>query len=76
MREEYLDIVDDANKVIGKALKKLIYERKLTHRIVHVFVVHPDTKKNLFTRTISNGTLLTRMLLHLCRRACGIRRKF
>ncbi|MBI2129802.1 NUDIX domain-containing protein [Candidatus Woesearchaeota archaeon] len=35
---EFLDIVDEKDKAIGRASKKEIYEKKLLHRIVHVLV--------------------------------------
>ena len=40
---EILDIVNENNEVIGSAPKEEVYAKKLPHRIVHVFVVHPDT---------------------------------
>lgn len=45
LREELLDVVDDANIVIGSATRKEIYENGWNLRIAHVFVVHPDTKE-------------------------------
>lgn len=41
---EYLDILDDLGNVIGQASQGEIYEKKHHHRIVHVFVVHPETR--------------------------------
>ncbi len=41
---EYLDVIDDDNRVIGQATQEDVYEKKLNHRIVHVFVVHPQTR--------------------------------
>lgn len=41
---EYLDVIDDDNNVIGRATQEDVYEKKLNHRIVHVFVVHPRTR--------------------------------
>lgn len=35
---EYLDIVDDDNRVIGKERHEKVYENKLSHRIAHIFV--------------------------------------
>lgn len=40
---EYLDILDDDGVVIGQASQEEVYDRKLNHRIVHVFVLHPET---------------------------------
>ena len=42
---EYLDVVDDSDCVIGKATRKEVYEKKLTHRIVHVLVINPINSK-------------------------------
>jgi len=47
---EILDIVDASDKVIGSAESKEVYDKKLPHRIVHVFVVHPKTKAIYFQR--------------------------
>lgn len=41
---EYLDVVNDSNEIVGKATQEEVYEKKLGHRIVHVFVLHPKTK--------------------------------
>ena len=35
---EYLDIIDENNEVIGNAPKADIYSKKLSHRIVHVWL--------------------------------------
>ena len=35
---EYLDVVNDKDKVIGKASHEDIYKKLLTHRIVHILV--------------------------------------
>lgn len=35
---EYLDIVNKQDEVIGRAEQSEIYEKKLTHRIVHIFI--------------------------------------
>ena len=36
---EYLDVVDDSDKVVGKVEFSEVYDKKLKHRIVHVFVL-------------------------------------
>lgn len=41
---EYLDIVDDKDEVIGNASRDEIYSDKLTHRIVHIFLLSSDGK--------------------------------
>lgn len=35
---EFLDIVDDNDEVLGNAPKQEIYEKLLTHRIVHILI--------------------------------------
>ncbi len=40
-----MDVVNDDNEVLGKVTQEEIYEKKLGHRIVHVFVVHPKENK-------------------------------
>ena len=35
---EMMDIVNEKDQVIGKALKKEIYDKLLTHRIAHIFI--------------------------------------
>src|SRR3972149_8166401 len=50
MSSEVLDVVDAHDRVVGNAESTDIYAKKLTHRIVHVFVVHPQTKQVYFQR--------------------------
>lgn len=42
---EFLDIVDEKDSIIGVASIEEVYRKKLTHRIVHVFVIHPETSE-------------------------------
>lgn len=42
---EFMDLVDDNDQIIGRTAQKEIYDKKLTHRIVHVFLIDPKTKK-------------------------------
>jgi isopentenyldiphosphate isomerase len=44
-KEEILGIVDAKNRVRGRAAISHIYKKKLPHRIVHVFVMHPRTSE-------------------------------
>ena len=46
---EYIDIVNDNNKVIGVATLEEMYVKKYNHRIVHIFVLHPEEKKIYFS---------------------------
>lgn len=43
IKEEILDTVDKKDTILGSARMRKIYSAKLTHRIVHVFVVHSTT---------------------------------
>jgi len=47
---EYMDVVDDANQIVGQAPQEEIYAKKLTHRIIHVFVINPTTKQVYFQK--------------------------
>lgn len=48
---EFLDIVNDRDEVVGNAPINDIYERKLPHRIVHVFVFNNNGKMALQMRS-------------------------
>ncbi len=55
---EFLDIVDDNNNVVGRALKDEVYDKKLSHRIVHVFVLHSDTPAIYLQKRASTKSFL------------------
>lgn len=40
---EMVDIVDKNDNIIGTTLKTDVYKKGLSNRIVHVFVIHPDS---------------------------------
>ena len=48
---EYLDILDSEDKVIGNATRKEVYDKKLTHRIVHVLLFSKENKIYLQRRS-------------------------
>ncbi len=48
---EFLDIVDKDDKVIGKAPRNEIYEKKLMHRIVHILLFNQEGKMALQLRS-------------------------
>jgi isopentenyldiphosphate isomerase len=50
---EMVDIVDDNDNVIGKASRDEVYEKLLTHRIVHVIVFDKENKMALQPRGIN-----------------------
>jgi 8-oxo-dGTP pyrophosphatase MutT (NUDIX family) len=47
---EMIYVVDDDNNVIGTVSQEEIYSKKLTHRILHVFVLHPKTGQVYFQK--------------------------
>jgi isopentenyl-diphosphate delta-isomerase type 1 len=49
---EFLDIVNENDEVIGNASKNEIYEKKLLHRIVHVFVFNDKDQMALQLQSI------------------------
>jgi hypothetical protein len=42
---ELIDIIDDNNNIINTVEYNKIYTNKLNHRIVHIFVINPDTNE-------------------------------
>ena len=48
---EFLDIVSEQDEVVGRAARAEIYERKLTHRIVHVYVFNSQGELALQRRS-------------------------
>lgn len=55
---EYMDVVDDNDNVTGKTTQEEVYEKKLTHRIVHVLVINPKTKEIYFQKRAENKNFL------------------
>ena len=66
---EYLDIVDDNNRIIGKESFEKVYENKLGHRIVHVFVFNSRgqllLQKRAKTKSFCPGYLCTAAAGHV-----------
>ena len=48
---ELLDVVNEKDKVVGNASKKDIYEKKLTHRIVHILIFNKKGEMGLQLRS-------------------------
>lgn len=42
---EHLDILDDEGNIIGQATQEEVYEKKHSHRIVHVLVINPKARE-------------------------------
>lgn len=51
MPGEMLDVVDNDDMIIGKATYEEVHEKKLTHRIVHVFVLNNNRQVYLQKRS-------------------------
>ena len=56
--EEFMDLVNDSNEVIGVATQKEVYDNKLNHRIVHVFVINPETNEIYFQKRAESKSYL------------------
>jgi len=50
---EFLDVVNKKDEVVGKASKKDIYEKTLTHRIVHILIFNKEGEMALQLRSKS-----------------------
>jgi isopentenyldiphosphate isomerase len=57
MTGELMDVVNHANAVIGSATVSEVYERKLSHRIVHVFVLNQNGEVYLQQRALTDSFL-------------------
>ncbi len=55
---EYMNIVDDQDRVIGQTAQEEIYAKKLNHRIVHVFVINPKTNQIYFQKRAETKSFL------------------
>ena len=56
---EYMDLVNNQNEVIGsRVTKEEVYEKKLPHRIVHIFVINPQTKEIYLQRRADTVSFL------------------
>lgn len=50
---EYLDVVDDSDNVVGRALKDEVYNKRLPHRIVHIIIF--DKKGRMLLQLRANS---------------------
>ncbi|WP_431067373.1 NUDIX hydrolase [Methylotuvimicrobium sp.] len=59
MHQEYLSIVDENDRVIGKALRSIIHRDRLLHRAVHILVFNDSNllflQKRSLTKDINPG---------------------
>jgi len=69
MKDEYFDIVNDQNEVVGQEKRRVVHQQGLWHRGVHVFLFTPDRKlliqKRSQTRDKFPGTLDCSVSEHL-----------
>lgn len=56
MADEYLDIVDENDQVIGRELRSVIHQKGLLHREVHVWFVTPDKQLIFQKRSMMKDT--------------------
>ena len=56
MAEEYFDIVNQDNIVIGQELRRIVHQTGLWHRGVHVFLFTPDRRLLVQKRSQSRDT--------------------
>jgi len=56
MPEEYFDIVNENNKIIGQELRRVVHKTGLWHRGVHVFLFTPDHKLLVQKRSQNTDT--------------------
>jgi isopentenyl-diphosphate delta-isomerase type 1 len=61
MTEEYFDIVDENNKVIGQELRPVVHKTGLWHRGVHVFLFTPDRRLLIQKRSQTQDTFPNRL---------------
>jgi len=60
MADEYLDIVDDNDEVIGRELRSVAHEKRLLHRFANIFLINKDGEllvcQRAFTKQHGPGT--------------------
>jgi len=49
--EEWFDVVDEADRVIGRETRTIVHQKKLLHRAVHIFVYRPSGELYLQKRS-------------------------
>jgi isopentenyldiphosphate isomerase len=69
MAEEYFDIVNEKNEIVGQDLRRIVHQTGLWHRGVHVFLFTPDgrllVQKRSQTQDTFPGTLDCSVSEHL-----------
>lgn len=56
MSDEWLDVLDDDNRVIGRELRSVVHQRGLRHRGADVFLFTREGKLLVQTRTLTRAT--------------------
>lgn len=53
MSDETFDVVDDQDRVIGRATRRDVHAKRLRHRAIHVFIFGPDGRIFLQKRSLA-----------------------
>ena len=61
MAEEFFDIVNDVNEVIGQEARRIVHKTGLWHRGVHVFLFTPDGRLLVQKRSQNRDTFPGRL---------------
>ena len=51
--EEWFDVVDAEDRVVGKALRREVHEKRLMHRSIHIMVFNPEGHLYLQKRVLT-----------------------
>ncbi len=69
MAEEYLDIVDENDQVIGRELRSVVHEQGLLYRGVHVWFITPDDQiilqKRSMSKDVNPGLIISTVAGHV-----------
>ncbi len=55
---EVIDVINEKNEVINTVEYEEIYEKKLSHRIAHIFVINSDTNEIYFQKRAETKSFL------------------
>ena len=61
MAEEYVDIIDENNEVVGQEARRIVHKTGLWHRGVHVFLFTPDGRLLVQKRSQTRDTFPGRL---------------
>ncbi len=61
MTEEYFDIVNENNEILGQEIRRIVHQTGLWHRGVHVFLFTPNRRLLVQKRSQSQDTFPNRL---------------